>query len=183
MLRFGAASSRVRAAIEATRQHLPDHWAGLLAQRAELSGKAVGSFVAGFRPSALEKALELSAWEEDPSVQADLLPGCTAFKAVIPCGVVGILPLGELPDGTELELRDGHSTGQVEAVAVGVPREVAQSSYSWLIVGQEEGREVVFTFHPGRPVRTPAIPANGNVGRRISVEEAQAMGFTHAKLG
>lgn len=175
-------SDRVRAAIEATRQHLRHHWKALLAQRAELSGEAVGSYVEGLRPEVLERVLQESVWEEDPSVQSELLPGTTAYRTVVLGGVVGVLPLDELPDGTELELRDGHSTGQVEPVAGGLPREVARSSNFWLILGQEEGREVVFTFHPGRPIQTPAVPADGNVGRRIGVEEAQGMGFTYAKL-
>lgn len=171
------ATDTVRAAIKTTRRALPEHWEGLLAQRSVGSKKGAGSVYAALPEDILEMLLR-SEWEE--ASHPDVMPGCSAYTAEL-SGMTGVVSLADLPDDAELELRDGHSTGKVELVVVGYPPERRTVPQTWLIIGQEEGEDVVFTFHPGEPVRPSEIPAT--VSGRVTKAEAQKMGFVWVKVG
>ena len=58
-----------------------------------------------------------------------------------------------------------------------------KANFSTLIVGKNhQGREIVYTVHPGAPVLLPHIGATPDlIGKTVTVAEAQKMGFTMAK--
>lgn len=125
----------------------------------------------------LEEKIKNADWQE--VVHPDVMPGCTAFKANIP-GLLGIMPIQELPEEADLYTIDTKHTGFIGIGCTGVQK--MPVGYSYLILGMEGDLEVVFTFHPGEPVRpseveTAEIPA----GKKITKEEALAMGFSLCK--
>lgn len=172
------ATERVREAISRTRNAFREHWEALLKQRSRLSESRAGSGYDATEQE-IESLLGRAEWRE--ATHPDVFPGCSAFVADIP-GYVGVVKIADLPPDAELELRDGHKTGKVECLVRGVPAESRRVSRSWLILGQENGMEVVFTFHPGEPVRPSVMPAEGNDGRRVARDEALRMGFVWAKV-
>jgi hypothetical protein len=170
--------SRIALAITTTREVIPGYFEKTLAQRAELSGKAVGSIFESVDEIGLEKMILSSEWEEysHPAV----MDGCVAYKAAIP-GRLGIVELSQLPANTVVRLDDRKSTGQVSCVISGARGEIVP--FTVLILGPEQGKEVVFTFHPGDPIRASQVQNEpGMHGREITVAEALAMGLATAKI-
>lgn len=168
-------NDRVTAAILATAELLPEHWQKLLASRTA-SADACGS-VCDVQRVQLDRALAAAQWE--PYIHPAIMAGCSAFWTYDIPGTVGIEAIATLPESTRLELRDAHATGMVEAVIVGTPKTRALGTC--LIVGEHGGREVVFTFHPGAPIRPSTVPAAG-AKRHVTVSEAKAMGLEWAKV-
>ena len=126
----------------------------------------------------LEEKIKTADWQE--VVHPDVMQGCTAFKANIP-GLLGIMPIAEMPEDAVLFTIDTKKTGFIGIGCTGVQK--MPVDYSYLILGMEGEMEVVFTFHPGEPVRpseveTADIPA----GKKISKEEALSMGFELCKF-
>ena len=168
-------TDRVRTAIARTREQIPAYWESCLAQRSAGSPTAAGS-VYELTPVQIEAALLGASWVpyEHPGVGA----GCKAFSAAI-VGLSDVVRLAGF-DATDLvTLIDPKATGFVEASVVGVRDE---KDFSVVILGDNDGSEVVFTFHPGAPIQPSRIPAEGNVGRVITVGEAIKMGLTWAKV-
>jgi len=160
---------------EATKSTAPAYYSSMFNQRL-LGG--LGSVFPFTDASVLEAVLLSADWEEvtHPNVKAP----CRCFRATIP-GYLGIVPLRELPKGTKLVADDNKDTGFVELTAR-MPRRV-KTDVTYAIIGKEGDTEIVFTFHPGEPitpstVSTTVLPA----GTEISVDEAIAFGFTHAKV-
>ena len=156
-----------------------DHLDRCFAQRVEGPARA-GSYVPGVCAEELELALLLAGWEEysHPAVQAPAV----AFKAQIP-GIMDLVALAELLPEHEVQLLDPKGTGSVEACvrlagSAGTPVEFTVA----LLGPGDDGKDVVWTFFPGDPIRPSAIPAEGNVGRRVSAAIAIAMGLPIAKV-
>lgn len=174
-------TERVRKAIASTKRCLPDYWEATLAQRSLLSGRAVGSVYQGITPDQIESMVLTAEWE--PYEHPSIMIGCTAAIARLP-GRLGLVRLDELPDDKPVYLLDPKGTRQCSAVVAGVVGPWVP--FSVLILGIEkldDGSEVeiVFTFHPGDPVRASELPAQGNAGR-VSVAEAIALGFELGKI-
>ncbi|HQU07860.1 MAG: hypothetical protein B7X04_02205 [Parcubacteria group bacterium 21-54-25] len=154
------------------------YWRKTLEQR--LPGGGVGSVILGVStPEELEQALLEAEWEaySHPAISE----GCTAFRTRSLRGLLGVKPLAELPAGTTVTLDDRKGTGRVSAVVEGVRGD--DVDFLVLIVGEEDGREIVFTVHPGEPVRPSSVQATpGLHGKKITVEEALGMGLSTAKL-
>lgn len=54
---------------------------------------------------------------------------------------------------------------------------------TWLIIGKEEGTDVVFTFHPGEPVRPSVVEVKDCPdGTKLTKDQAIALGFDLAKI-
>ncbi len=94
----------------------------------------------------MEDALRNANWTV--AEQPDAMKGCTAYTTRdIKGGHFGLLKIAELPDDTMITASDPKGTGKVSmVVSDGKGPEVEDT---WLIVGNEEGHDVVFTFHPG----------------------------------
>ena len=155
-----------------TKEVLADYFANTVSQR--LCGGS-GSRYPQFDDSvALEVALENANWEayDHPAIGE----GCKGYKSELP-GEVGLIELDNLNDDDEVELVDPKGTGSLSAV---VKRDdYVPVGFSVMIVGEHEGNSVVFTFHPGDPVRPSTVEGKP---RTISVREARKLGFDLAKI-
>lgn len=175
---MNAIQERIKKAMETTLQVVPGYLENTLDQRAEKSGKAAGSIYEGMTRVELQLALLTAKWESysHPAV----MQGCEAFKASIP-GRLGIVSLTDLPSNTVVTLDDRKNTGKVSAVVRGVRG--PKVDFTVLILGQEQGQEVIFTFHPGDPVRPSSVEATpGLHGKQITAAEAIGMGLEMAKV-
>lgn len=169
---------RIRKAAETTRRVVPGYLEKTLAMRAELSGESSGSVYLGITPSQLEEKILAAEWE--PYSHPAVATGCEAFKAPLH-GQVGVADLRSLPPDAIVILDDRKGTGKVSAVIKGVRGEEAR--FSVLILGPEQGEEVIFTFHPGDPVRPSQVQVEpGMHGRQVAVADALAMGLETAKI-
>lgn len=106
-----------------------------------------------------------------------------AFKTTdIKSGLYGMVKVADQPDDTMFEIQDQKNTGRVSLVMMGNHRIPAEET--WIILGPEQGKEVVYTFHPGEPTAkattsTEELP----VGTKLTKAEALAKGFNLAKVG
>jgi len=136
--------------------------------------------------SALEALLESLDWEEysHPAIKA---PAC-GFKALLPEGlegVLGVVKLSELPEDTQIVLDDRKGTGKVSAVIKGSRLDAPRCDYIVAILGPRPDLpdvEVVWTFHPGDPVRPSEVQADGLGGSTVTVKEAVELGLEWAKI-
>jgi hypothetical protein len=128
-------------------------------------------------PLTLLHALQSAAWE--PYTHPAITAGCTAFRAPM-AGRVGIVALASLPADTTVVLADAKRTGYVEATVPGAA--TTPVDFAIIILGEDEGREIVFTFHPGEPVAPSTLPASMFKGARMTAAEAMDHGLTHAKV-
>jgi len=165
-------NQRIQAAIDNTRRLAPGYFEKCLEQRTSGSG----SSYADSTPADLEAALVGASWE--PFEHPDIMSGCTAFKADLP-GRFGLLDPTTVADDFMVTLADPKGTGFVEAECTAgrgpkVPHTI-------IILGQEQGEEIVFTFHPGEPIRPSRLASEGRVGQIITAKEALSLGFKWAK--
>jgi len=171
-------SVRIAKAIETTKLVVPGYFEKTLTQRAGLSGKAIGSIYPTMNEADLEKALLEVCWT--PYYHQAIQKGCTAFKAGLP-GLIGIIRLTELRPQTLVTLDDRKNTSNISAVVKGIRGKFAPITV--LILGQEKGQEVVFTFHPGEPIKASQVKAEtGLHGKSITVTEALKLGLEYAKI-
>lgn len=174
-------TERVRTAVETTNLHAPPAlFRGTCRARAGLTSEPsgpVGSFYEGLTPEALERVIPALHWEsyEHPAVAA----GCAAFRAELP-GFVGVVPLRSLDLSQVVTLLDPKSSGFVEAVA-DFDGDLPSSPFTVIILGQYEGREIVYTFHPGEPIRPSSVAADRD-GQRVTVDQAVRLGLEYAKV-
>lgn len=170
---------RIARAAETTRRVVPGHFEKTVAQRAGLDEMAAGSIYEGVDASQLEQMLLAADWE--PYSHPNVMSGCEAFWAPMP-GRLGIVDLRSLPADAVVRLDDRKGTGKVSAVVSGVRGE--ERDFTVLILGVEQGEEVIFTFHPGEPVRPSQVQTEpGMHGRQVAVFEALEMGLETAKIG
>lgn len=174
--------NRIPNAIEKTKEILPDYWKNTLLQR--IDGETTcGSFYPGVHfIEELERILIDSSWGHYDA--PNLMEGCTAFVAKNVGGVLGIVNLSLLPADHPVVLDDRKNTGNVSAT-------VKRSSDSYgefvdftvIILGMEQGEEVVFTFHPGDPVQASRVKTElGYHGKVVTAKEAMALGLSTAKV-
>jgi hypothetical protein len=168
-------NERVQLAISRTIAEIPGYFEKTLESRQPSS--AIGS---RFLEPISREDLEAADWWEVLEPLFPLLEGCTAFKAWIP-GELGIVELEHLPSDFAVGLQDPKGTGFVSAV-VGLPeRNMPRVDFTVLILGFEKGSEVVFTFHPGLPIR-PSSVSSDRAGEIISAGEALRLGLSYAKI-
>lgn len=124
--------------------------------------------------------LASAEWEvyAHPAVQA---PAVT-FRAPIP-GMFGMVRLDSLDPDACVMLEDAKHTGQVTPVIPGAPE--VEVDFTTILLGEDEGKEIVFSFFPGEPVRPSTVPATGLMshGTLVAVARAIALGLEWAKLG
>lgn len=159
-----------------------NYWLSTLLQR---TTAAKGSRYLETTPEQLEASIMEASWQQmqitDPAT------GCTYFRADLP-GLLGMTAISELPLHTPIDLIDPKGTGEWSACVTGTSK--LEVDYSVLILGIDEGKEIVFTVHPGYPVpfkpvtELPAyIAERFDAGRiRVSRNEALFMGFIFAKF-
>ena len=158
---------------------MPEYWQKTLFQRI---WNGTGSiFSTMYNIVDMEQALVDAHWEvaENPNVA----PGCTAYVTKdIPGGQYGMVPVANQSDDTIFIIEDQKNTGKVSLVMQGAGRIPAEET--WIIVGPEQGKDVVYTFHPGEPVpRATTSTEELPVGTKLTKGEALALGFNLAKVG
>ena len=155
--RFGGPTAEVWAAIANTIEVVPGYFEGHLAGR---SASGDGSTVWRWGKACPDAAAVLDVvldtlWQEYPSCP-NLIPGCTAYKAAIP-GTIDLRQVADLADDTPVAWTNpGH--GYQYPTIVGDAGDYVD--YTTLIVGPEAGKEVVYTFHPGDPIRPAQVSAD-----------------------
>lgn len=157
---------------------MPEYWEKTRTQRI---CTGTGSIFAGIdNIDDMEKELIKSRWEvaENPNVA----PGCTAYVTKdIHGGQYGMVPVATQPDDTIFVIEDQKNTGKVSLVMQGAGRIPAEET--WIIVGPEQGKDVVYTFHPGEPVpRATTSTEELPIGTVLTKQEALALGFNLAKV-
>jgi hypothetical protein len=173
-------------AIQRTKQHDPEYFKKCLEQRL-CNGK--GSVTEFTSVKDLEYALMHHSWYkyDHPAVA----PGCRAFKTKGIRGWIGMAPLKELAPYRECTMMDVKGTGTLSLVLTDpIGREIKRwfVDYSVLIVGDDGYGACMFTFHPGDPVPPSTLASDGSNelglkdGDKITVGEAIAKGFVHAKV-
>ena len=168
----------VRKAIDNISALMPEYWEKTLAQRICSGTGSIFESIDNIED--LEQALIDAHWEraENPNVA----PGCTAYVTKdISGGLYGMVPVANQPENTIFVIEDQKGTSKVSLVMQGAGRIPAEET--WIIVGPEQGNDVVYTFHPGEPVprattSTDALP----VGTVLTKQEALALGFNLAKV-
>jgi len=158
--------------INTTENKLTAHWDGTLSMRLPNSG--LGSIYPQFdTKEALKEALLNEKWVK---YSHPAISGAVGFKAELP-GEVGMISLDDLDDDCEVRLVDPKQTGFLSAVVDGDNYET--SSFTIMILGENDGDLVVFTFHPGEPVERSAITGKE---RTVTVSQAREIGFGLAKI-
>jgi hypothetical protein len=158
---------------------MPEYWEKTRAQRI---CTGTGSIFNGIDNIAdMERELIDARWEraENPNVA----PGCAAYTTKdIPGGQYGMVPVAVQGDDTMFVIEDQKGTGKVSLVMQGAGRIPAEET--WIIIGPEQGKDVVYTFHPGEPVpRATTSTEELPVGTVLTKQEALAKGFNLAKVG
>lgn len=169
----------VISAIEATKKYLGEYFINTCRQR--LAG-GLGSIYEGINtPEEMEEALKAANWVE--AEHPDVIPGCKAYKTTdIKGGHFGLLKIADLPEDTAIYACDPKGTGKVSMIVSGIQGPSVDET--WLIIGDEEGHDVVFTFHPGEPVRPSVLEVSDCPnGTKLTKAEALSLGFDFAKVG
>ena len=169
---------RIINAINTTISTIPEYFENTCKQR--LTGGA-GSIFDGIKTiEEMKDWLERANWEE--AKHPDVMPGCTAFKTRdIPGGRMGLVPIASLPEEAVIAASDPKGTGAVSMTVSGILG--AEAPETWLILGDEAGEEVVFTFHPGEPVRPSILSVKDCPdGTILTKKEAINLGFDFAKI-
>lgn len=153
------ATAEVWAAIEATLEVVPGYFESHLTGR---SAAGDGSTCWRWGKSCPDAAAVLdvlldTVWLDAPEVP-NLLPGCKAFKAAIP-GTIDLCRVADLAETMPVTWVDSGHGYQYPTIAATSGEYV---DYTVLITGDEQGRRVVFTFHPGDPIRPSQVPADAD---------------------
>ena len=170
-------TERIVNAVNNIKELLPEYWESTVTSRTP--GSSNGSV---FAFDKVEKVLfkdRINDWVPFPECP-NLIPGCTAFILRGVCGHLGVVELSKLDPELKLNIIDNKRTGKAKCLLVNGTLG-PETDEATLILGEEQGREVIFTFHPGLPIRPDEIPVERLGGRTsIKVSEAINLGFTHA---
>lgn len=168
----------VRDAIGNTKTNLPSYFRNTCEQRL---ANGAGSIYEGINSTReMEKALGAAHWKK--AEHPDVIPGCQAYVTKdIKGGHFGLLKIADLPDDAAITASDPKGTGKVSMTVSGEKGPEVEDT--WLIVGKEDGVDVVFTFHPGEPVRPSVVEVKDCPdGTKLTKEQALNLGFDLAKI-
>ena len=171
-------TSEVRSALANTQRYLSDYFKNTCKQRL---ANGVGSVYDGIEEvDDMERALYGAHWKK--AEHPDVIPGCQAYVTKdIKGGHLGLLEIANLPDDATIIASDPKGTGKVSMTITG--EKGLEVEETWLIVGEEDGRDVVYTFHPGEPVRPSIVEVKDCPdGTKLTKEQATALGFDLAKI-
>lgn len=175
----------VREAIEATD---PVYWKRLCASRAGADPTCAGSYYPRYRENDVDRFIRLLEWEHYTHAAVDA--PVMAFLARQAKGFTNIEPIGLNYTGKTLKLEDPKDTGFVEAVLEG-DEEGMEVDFTVIIIGTASTKKnVVFTFHPGDPIRPSKVKRLKEVSDGLTVDlnnasiredRAQQFGFEWMK--
>jgi len=100
-----------------------------------------------------ELHFEILSWEEFTPAEGIAMKGCRYFRTDIseffPQAMNAACTIEELPDGTEIRVIKGAHGWELVA-----DMEPVSTSVATLIIGPHEGSDIIFTVHPGEPMKT-----------------------------
>ena len=168
---YGTTTAEVWAAIEATVNTVPGYFEGHCAGR---SATGDGSTCWRWGKACPDAAAVLDALLDVIWMKYDgcpnLISGCKAYKAAIP-GTIDLRQVSDLADDTLVRwVNPGH--GYQYPTVEGVEGEY--TDFTTLIVGPEAGVNVVYTFHPGNPIRPSQISADADTTNITSIAALKA---------
>ena len=168
---YGTTTAEVWAAIEATVNTVPGYLESHCAGR---SATGDGSTCWRWGKACPDAAAVLDALLDVIWMKYDgcpnLIPGCKAYKAAIP-GTIDLRQVSDLTDDTPVRwVNPGH--GYQYPTVEGVEGEY--TDFTTLIVGPEAGVNVVYTFHPGNPIRPSQISADTDTTNITSIAALKA---------
>lgn len=166
----------IEKAVANTKRLVPGYWENTVKARLN---NGIGSIYDQFSSvEELEKALLTANWKE--TTHPAVMKGCRAYVTNLE-GRFGIVEISELPADTVLIADDRKNTGCVAMTVEGIRGKVVSETY--LIIGEEQGEDVVYTFHPGEPIRPSVVEVSTvSHGSKVSVKEAKELGFDLAKI-
>jgi len=154
-------TQRVIAAIDMLKEVDPSYYNNMFNQRLHGSPNAAGSTYEGYANiEELISMLKNVQWESynHPSVR----PPAVSFKANLP-GRLGLVEIDNLPDNVSLFLDDRKRAGTISLVAKvnsSIVKTLAKTDFTVIMLGpadKDDPREIVWTFHPGDPVRPNTV--------------------------
>ena len=158
------------------------YYQATLESRSDAANGVGSRFNGCYDALAVENLLCSLHWE--PYTHPAVAPDCMAYRADLPNkGKLGIVQLHLLQNNVKLVVRKG----QIEAQAIrekisGESDFDVEVDYAVMIVGEEQGKLVMFTVHPGAPIPPQIYPADETLdGKMVSPAEAKELGLTHAK--
>lgn len=173
--------------IEAIGNTPSEYWATLLCQRAGrgVGAEACGSHFPRMSTSTLHSFLLQLVWEDyrHPAI-AEPARGFVA-RSVPHVGVLGIMKLSDVPERAEMRWSDPKNTGTYELVlTVDDKRKLPEVEEIVMLLGPgDNGRPVVWTFHPGAPIRPSQLTAEQvKPHATASKSEAAQLGIEWVKL-
>lgn len=168
----------VRQAIDNTKTNLPSYFRNTCKQRLSDGAGSIFDSISSTRD--MERALTKAHWKK--AEHPDVMPGCQAYVTKdIKGGHLGLLKIADLPDDAVITASDPKNTGKVSMTVSG--EKGPETEETWLIIGKEEGTDVVFTFHPGEPVRPSVVEVKDCPdGTKLTKDQAIALGFDLAKI-
>lgn len=196
-------TNRIIRAIDATRRVVPGYFEKTCLQRAGKNATKTGpnpdrsgSYYPSKNASEVESFVRLANWTFAIDLQRNLAkPEYTYFRAFK--GAEGYNAILELRgvvhpsfDKIPVRLTDKKQTGWLAAEVSEADLKAAEfgtacwaATTSTLILSEEQGEEVVFTFHPGDPVAPSQIQSTPELlGKTVTIAEALALGFEYAKI-
>lgn len=170
-------------AIENTKHFNAKYWEKSIKQRAGLwfngypNSFRAGSYYPELNPEEVEKALLQAFWT--PLKSENVRPDFETFTTPLP-GLLGVVPLHQLPADTELKVDDRKETGFAHLTFTSDQQVLADDTT--IIISKKATSWKVVTFFPGLPVEGQNIPLSSITKETLSSKEAIEMGFKHAKL-
>lgn len=177
-------NSYVRTCIKNLKDLEPDYYAKCLEQRL-MTG--IGSTTECTTIQEMENDLMEANWEPWDDKNNVLSPGCKGFITYDIPGEYGMIDLDTLDPNTEVFFKDFKNTGMLSLCVDSNKR--TPVDFTILIIGNENGKDVMFTFHPGEPVPASTFAAGDKEsggsgymsGDKITVADAMKLGFKRAK--
>lgn len=170
-------SSRVRRAIEASID-MP-HFKGAFITRNPSPESEGSTFFEAQSPESLIEA----NWSEYN--HPDVLSIAKAFRTDIP-GYFGVVDLREIDSETPVEIVMAHKKTLDEAACIIPASEMPRpkADFTTIILGPDDGKEIVWTFHPGPPIKPSAIIWTQDMADSVTTAgDAIAAGFKYGKFG
>jgi hypothetical protein len=168
-------TARVRAAAA----HAGDYFDACCRMRSARAGGTGSTY--RLPPDRLKTMFLAMMWEpyDHPAIEKPAV----AFKATFFGGCFGMIRLDELASGCEIELVDPKGTGFVEGVVRNWPGRKPTVDFTVAILGPhpKDGRETLYTFHPGDPVPPSRIEAQLE-GQILTPSQARKLGLEWVKL-
>ena len=170
-------------AIENAKHFNGEYWQKALKQRAGLwidgspNKTRAGSYYPDLDPAGVEKMLLQAFWE--PIKSEHVRPKFQAYTTPLP-GMLGVVPLDQLPEDTILKVDDRKETGYAHLTYVSTQEILADDTT--IIVSKKAASWKVITFFPGDPIDGRRIPMRNVKKRELTIPEALALGFVHAKM-